>query len=170
MCQDELDAASKAKHDLIDAARCAHFVRRGLCEYTHIYIIYSRICKIWFKCSLQAWNLACLQRIHSWGGHVARYEAYDPYRWTSILTHYRDSEYINIRRAQSSDGRHLNRGHARPVWRWEQHFCLYYKRSQPNFGHPTWRSKASDEDAWSKSGLKWAQLRLDRSLRSKGTW
>ena len=130
----------------------------------------SRIRKIWFKCSLQAWDHACLQRIHSWAGHVARYEAYDPLRWTSVLSRYRDSEYINVCRAQSSDGRHLNRGHARPVWRWEQHFCLYYKRSQPNFGYPTWRRKASDEEAWRKSGLKWAQWRLDRSCKSKGTW
>ena len=129
----------------------------------------DRIRAIWCMSSIQPWDQACLQRIHSWAGHIARYDSYDPCRWPAVLTRYRDSQYIVQTKAVSSDGRHLYRGHSRPVWRWEHNIYKYYNGDLSHFGSPLWRRKAMKEEIWAKSSPKWVAWRLARSAMTQGT-
>ena len=129
-----------------------------------------RVRAIWRMLSIKQWDHVCLERIHCWAGHLARFDTYDPLRLPAVLSKYRDSQFLATKKAQSCDGRHLFRGHCRPAWRWEQHLYLFYNGACKQFGTPTWRIHASNRQAWEMSRPKWVSWRLDRSLRSQGTW
>ena len=46
----------------------------------------ERIRKIWQAHGIKPWNTQVLEKIHSWAGHVARYDAYSPDRFPAIMS------------------------------------------------------------------------------------
>ena len=88
--------------------------------------------------------------------------------WVSTNCHLclSDSKHIlhytqSFKKATSSDGRRLYRGHRRQPWRWEQPFFDYYNASLPG-SYPDWRRRARIQpERFDASALKWAKWRLD---------
>ena len=111
-----------------------------------------------------------LHNIHTWAGHVARYSAYSPARWSALTTRWKDSEYLFWKRLCSSDWCHLYRGHRRKPWRWEQTIMQSYNFRR--FNHfrsvdstlPVWRRVAmEDKSLWDSSRQAWASWRILRA-------
>jgi hypothetical protein len=101
------------------------------------------------------WNFYCMRRIHRWGGHVARMETYAPSKLAYQSLRWRDGLYIDEKRMQSYDGRHLHRGHSRKVWRWEGELHKAYKERGM-----TWHRLAQDREQWAKEEGGWAWWRM----------
>ena len=117
---------------------------------------------ILFANQIFTWDICALKSIHSWAGHIARYEKYDALRFSYITTRWRDSQYISFVKARSYDGKRLYRGHRRRPWRWEQAFYDFYNCSHAG-DYPSWRKLACQESLWSHSCSKWTQWRLARA-------
>ena len=126
--------------------------------HEYLQAIASRSRKIWKMLGIEPWDLQCLQLVHRWAGHVARYSVRDPNRWAYLLMCWKDSAYIDERRARSSDGRRLNRGHQRPPWRRDHHIHFFYKTNSSGIGCD-WRVQAQNKSTWSHNENAWARNR-----------
>ena len=121
-----------------------------------------RIKNLWRMLHIVPWDKLVLQKIHSWAGHIARYELHNPDRLLNIVCRWKDSQFISEKRALSYDGRRLYRGHRRPPWRWEQPFFTFYN-STFSGDFPTWRKLAQNERTWKASQSSWVCWRHARA-------
>ena len=136
---------------------CSFKVRPDEEHYQAIMRSTSRVDRIMETARLQPWHHFVLGKIHKWAGHIARYQTYAPQRLALETLWWRNGLHIDTTRAQSTDGRHLHRGHRRGVWRWEGELHKAYETRGI-----WWPLLAQDRAKWLQNENWWTQTRLDK--------
>ena len=115
---------------------------------------HRRVQNIWLSAGILSWDRQVLRSLYSWAGSVARRGRDTACAWPSLLSRWRDSEYLAQTRAFSRDGRRLNRGHRRKPWRWETPFLQFYQ-TNCLIEFPVWRQTAYSIPAWVSNCDSW---------------
>ena len=90
------------------------------------------------------WDKQALSQVHSWAGHVARFQAYAPHRWALRALTYRNIQYLHKLDQMTGSQCHVRRFR---VWRWEQQFSRHYG--------PKWMQETLDNEQWADSREQW---------------
>ena len=90
------------------------------------------------------WDQQALAQVHSWAGHVARFQAYAPNRWALRALTYRNIKYLHTLEQMTGSQCHARRFR---VWRWEQQFTRHYG--------PNWMQETLDSEQWADTKKQW---------------
>ena len=113
----------------------------------------SKIKEVMERAKVEKWDVTYSRLVYDWAGHLARYTAVCPERWSLKALLHNNWQYLQKMKSLYGSQLHYKHFHA---WRWEQ--MLYKFPWGKDYGDD-WMQAAMDKTTWAAKRDCWTNWR-----------